>query len=103
MIFNLYLPSVNYTFTATTTLKHDEYIQLQPGNEVSVICTPVSIDVDLVYSVDRRFQLKFELLNELDMFAGVNEFTITTVENGNQLTHICCALQVITIKHLDLF
>ena len=75
----------NYTFTATTTLKHDKYIWVQPGSEASVFCTPVSIDVDLVYSVDRRFQLKFELLNELDMFAGRNEFIITIIENGNKL------------------
>ena len=50
------------------------------------MCTLVSIDVDLVYSVDRRFQLTFELLNELDVFNGTNQVTITIVENGKSNT-----------------
>ena len=55
--------------------------ELQPEGD-AVMCTPLSIDIDLVYSVDRTFTLQFMPSNALDTFSGVNNITITILENG---------------------
>ena len=55
--------------------------ELQPEGD-AVMCTPLSIDIDLVYSVDRTFTLQFMPSNALDTFSGVNYITITILENG---------------------
>ena len=55
--------------------------ELQPEGD-AIMCTPLSIDIDLVYSVDRTFTLQFMPSNALDTFSGVNNITITILENG---------------------
>ena len=52
-----------------------------PGD--AIMCTPLSISVDLVYSVDRRFLLLFNLSNEMDTFGGADRITVAILENGN--------------------
>ena len=48
----------------------------------AIVCTPLSIDIDMVYSVDRTFTLRFMPSNALDTFSTVNYTTITILENG---------------------
>ena len=48
----------------------------------AVVCTRISIDIDLVYSVDRTFTVMFEPMNERDQVDGNNEINITIIENG---------------------
>ena len=70
-------------FTATTELQHDEYIVfMRDAESAAVVCTRVSIDIDLVYSVDRMFTVMFEPMNERDEVVGNNEINITIIENG---------------------
>ena len=54
-----------------------------PGDK-AIMCTSVSIDEDMVYSVDRRFIVKFMLVNERDTFNGTNEAIVAIVENGRK-------------------
>ena len=56
----------------------------------AVMCTPLSIDIDLVYSVDRTFTLQFMPSNALDTFSGPNYITVTILENGNVTRYQSC-------------
>ena len=61
--------------------------ELQPKGD-AVMCTPLSIDVDLVYSVDRTFTLQFMPSNALDTFIrGVDYITVAILENGKAVRH----------------
>ena len=71
------------TFTATTTLQHSPYLVFTTGLDDAIECTPLSIDIDMVYSVDRTFILQFMPSNELDTFSGPNYITVSIQENGN--------------------
>ena len=70
-------------FTATTSLSHSAYLMFTQGQDNAVECTPLSIDIDMVYSVDRTFILQFMPSNTLDSFSGPNNLTVTIIENGN--------------------
>ena len=56
------------------------------GMDNAIMCTLLSIDVDMVYSVDRTFILQFMPSNALDTFSGVNYTTVTILENGTNIT-----------------
>lgn len=53
-----------------------------PGMENSIACTPLSIEIDLVYSENRMFDLQFTAMNPLDTFSGDNAISVSIVENG---------------------
>ena len=49
-----------------------------------MICVSVSIREDKVYNPDRKFFVKFEVVNGADRFEGPSEATIEIVENGEK-------------------
>ena len=69
-------------FTATTLLQHSSYLMFTQGLDNAIMCTPLSINIDMVYSVNRTFILRFMPSNALDTFSGVNYITVTILENG---------------------
>ena len=66
---------------------HDNSIEFSPSSE-TIMCIQVSIEIDMVYSVDRSFAVKFELVNERDAFNGANELIVAIVENGKKLSMV---------------
>lgn len=77
---------MNNSHAAATSLQHDDYIVFMPGpvmEQYVLRCTPLSIAVDLVYSVNRTFVMSFTLMNERDPFTGDNMINVRIIENGN--------------------
>ena len=61
--------------------------ELQPEGD-AIMCTPLSIDIDLVYSVDRTFTLQFMPSNALDTFIrDVDYIIVAILENGKIVRH----------------
>ena len=60
----------------------------------NIMCAPLTINIDMIYSVNRSFIIQFETSNELDSFSGVNFINIAILENGkppivrHNLTHV---------------
>ena len=71
-------------FIATTSLQHSAYLMFTQGLDSVIVCTPLSIDIDMVYSVDRTFILQFMPSNALDTFNGTNYITVAILENGKK-------------------